>query len=224
MATYNRSDWLVPLGLISVAVIPVIAGIARLVSLANGADITAENARFFADPVPVVLHIVSVTLYCILGAFQFSAGIRRNRPRWHRRSGRVLVPLGLLAALSGIWMAAAYAIVPADTLLLHLFRLLAGGGMAVAIVLGYAAIRERDVENHQAWMRRAYAIGLGAGTQAFTMMVPAILFGEIDNAMRTSMMGLAWLINLGIAEWLIYRRREAQRIAAINPENAWRKT
>lgn len=214
MVACTKSDWWIPAGLIALALIPVAAGTVRVVTLAGDPVVTPENARFVADPVPVVLHIVAVIVYCVLGAFQFSPGIRRNYPRWHRISGRVLVPFGLVAALSGIWMAAAYAIVPADTLLLHIFRLLAGGGMAVALVLGFAAIRERDVETHQAWMRRAYAIGLGAGTQAFTLMVPIVILGEIDDTTRTLMMGLGWVINLAVAEWLIYRRRAARRLAA----------
>jgi hypothetical protein len=158
-----------------------------------------------------MLHIVSVTIYCILGAFQFSPGIRRTHPRWHRTSGRILVPFGLVAALSGIWMAMTYAIVPADTVVLHIFRLLAGGGMAVSLVLGFAAIRGGDVETHQGWMRRAYALGQGAGTQAFVLMLPAILFGEIDDTTRTLGMGFAWLLNLAVAEWLIDRRRRQGR-------------
>jgi hypothetical protein len=213
MATYTRSDWLIPAGLIALAAIPVAAGTARLVMLAGGAPVTPDNARFIADPLPVVLHIVSVAVYCVVGAFQFSPGIRRNHIAWHRFSGRILVPFGLIAALSGIWMAMSYEIVPADTLLLHVFRLLAGGGMAIAIVLGYAAIRNRDVETHQAWMRRAYAIGLGAGTQAFTLMIPIMIFGGIDDLTRSLMMGLGWVINLAVAEWLIYRRRMKQAIA-----------
>ena len=40
--------------------------------------------------------------------------------------------------------------------------------MALAIVLGLAAIRRRDIARHRAWMIRGYAIGLGAGTQALT--------------------------------------------------------
>lgn len=213
MVACTKSDWLIPAGLIALALIPVAAGTVRMVTLAGDPVVTPENARFVADPVPVVLHIVAVIVYCVLGAFQFSPGIRRNYPRWHRISGRVLVPFGLVAALSGIWMAAAYAIVPADTLLLHIFRLLAGGGMAVALVLGFAAIRERDVETHQAWMRRAYAIGLGAGTQAFTLMVPIIIFGSIDDMTRSLMMGLGWVINLAVAEWLIHRRRMRLQLA-----------
>jgi hypothetical protein len=37
----------------------------------------------------VVVHIVAAALYALLGAFQFSARLRRRRPDWHRRSGRL---------------------------------------------------------------------------------------------------------------------------------------
>jgi uncharacterized membrane protein len=214
MAVYTKSDWLIPSGLIALAFIPVAAGMARLVVLAGGAPITPDNARFFASPTPVVLHIIAVTIYCVLGAFQFSPGIRRNHPRWHRLAGRALVPTGLVAAGSGIWMAMSYAIVPADDALLHAFRLLAGSGMALSLVLGYIAIRSRKVEVHQAWMRRAYAIGQGAGTQAITQLLPILLFGPLDDMTKALMMGAAWLINLGVAEWLIRRRRQGRRLAA----------
>jgi len=208
MARYTKSDWLIPAGLIALAFIPVVAGVVRLVALASGAEITPENLRFFASPVPVVLHIIAVTVYCVLGAFQFSPGLRRNHLRWHRFSGRLLVPTGLVAASSGIWMATAYAIVPADTALLHVFRLLAGSGMALSLVLGYAAIRGGDVETHQGWMRRAYALGQGAGTQAITQLPIILLFGPLKGTTLALAMGGAWLINLAVAEWLIWRRRQ----------------
>ena len=213
MAAYTKSDWLIPAGLIALALIPILAGAVRLAMLAGGAPLTPENARFVAAPVPVVLHVVSVSIYCLLGAFQFSPGLRRNHPRWHRRAGRVLVSAGLVAALSGIWMALTYAIVPADNALLHAFRLLAGTGMAVSLVLGYAAIRRREVEHHQAWMRRAYALGLGAGTQALILIVPVALFGILDDMSRALLMGAAWVINLAVAEALIRRSRQGRRLA-----------
>jgi uncharacterized membrane protein len=206
MAAYKKSDWLIPAGLIALAFIPMAAGIARLAMLASGAAVTPDNARFIAAPVPVVLHIVAVTTYCVIGAFQFSPGVRRNYPRWHRVAGRVLVPTGLVAALSGLWMAMTYAIVPADDALLHAFRLLAGSGMAASLVLGFVLIRRGEVEQHQAWMRRAYAIGQGAGTQALILILPSTL-GVLDDMTRALLMGAAWLINLAVAEWLIHRRR-----------------
>jgi hypothetical protein len=74
LAATTKSDWLIPAGLIALAFIPVVAGTVRLAMLAGGGPITPDNVRFFAAPVPVVLHIVSVTIYCVLGAFQFSPG------------------------------------------------------------------------------------------------------------------------------------------------------
>ncbi|MEO8756991.1 MAG: DUF2306 domain-containing protein [Devosia sp.] len=86
-------------------------------------------------------------------------------------------------------MAMFYAIVPADDWLLHAFRLLAGTGMALSIVLGFLAIRRRDVSTHQNWMRRAYAIGIGAGTQALIQLPLLLVFGYPDHLSLALMMG-----------------------------------
>ena len=205
-STTATADWLVPTALIALAFIPIVAGGFRLTTLATGAPVTADNLRFVASPIPVVLHIVSVTIYSLLGAFQFSAGFRRRWPGWHRAAGRVLVAAGLVAALSGLWMASFYAIVPADTALLHVLRLGFGSAMAVSLVLGLVAIRRRKIGQHQAWMRRAYAIGLGAGTQALVQIVPTIIFGRPDPDTTALLMGAGWVINLVVAEWLIRRQ------------------
>ena len=213
MAATRRADWLIPSGLIALAFIPLVAGMVRMSELAkllaDGGPITADNARFFGAPVPVLLHIVSVTLYSLLGAFQFAPGFRRRRPDWHRAAGRILVIAGLVAALSGLWMAMFYAIVPADGALLHGLRLFFGTAMAVSLLLGYLAIRRRDVAGHQAWMRRAYAIGMGAGTQALTQLPLLLLFGAPDELTLALMMGAAWVGNMAVAECLIRRHRVA---------------
>lgn len=212
----TRADWLIPAALIALAAIPVIAGVVRLVTLASGPAITPANLRFVSAPLPVVLHILGATTYCVLGAFQFSPGLRRRHLVWHRRAGRALVILGLVAAFSGIWMAMTYAIVPADSTLLHVFRLLAGAGMALGLVLAYLAIRRRDVAHHRAWMARAYALGQGAGTQAVTQLPLLLIFGPPDAFSLALMMGGAWGLNLAVAEWLI-RRKPRRAVGSIVP-------
>jgi hypothetical protein len=202
----NLADWLIPLGLIALALIPIAGGVYRVTTLINHVAITPQNERFFDSPIPVLLHIASVSVYGTLGAFQFSAGIRRRYIGWHRVAGRVLVGAGLIAAFSGLWMAMFYAIVPADNLLLHGFRLLFGSAMAVSIVIGFIAIRQRRVSVHQAWMRRAYAIGLGAGTQAFTQAFAIATLGPLTPDTMALTMGGGWILNLALAEWLIRRR------------------
>jgi hypothetical protein len=52
----------------------------------------------------VALHIIGLTIYCVLGALQFAPGFRRRNPAWHLAAGRVLVPCGLVAARSALWM------------------------------------------------------------------------------------------------------------------------
>ncbi len=216
MVITRRADWIVPTGLIALALIPIAAGVVRLTLLAAGGPLTAENERFFGAPIPVVLHIISVTVFSLLGAFQFAPGFRRRWPDWHRAAGRVVVIAALGTASSGIWMASSYAIVPADRALLHGFRLFFGWAMVFAIACGLVAILRRNVASHQAWMLRAYAIGMGAGTQALIQIPALMLFGEPDDISRALMMGAGWLVNLMVAEGLLRAapRRLPQRTAA----------
>ncbi|MCB0033681.1 MAG: DUF2306 domain-containing protein [Anaerolineales bacterium] len=202
----TTADWLVPLLLILLSTVPVIAGSVRLIELSSGANITAENARFFASPIPVVLHIISVTFYSMLGALQFSRGFRHRQPKWHRTLGWFLTPSGFVAALSGLWMTHFYPWPAYDGISLYGLRLVFGIGMVIALVLASLAIRQRNYAQHGAWMMRAYAIGMGAGTQVFTHL-PWFLFPSIQSELARSLcMAAGWLINLAIAEWLIYKR------------------
>jgi hypothetical protein len=200
----RRAQWPVPAALIGLAFVPVLAGGSRLAELTGGAEITPDNARFFAVPVPVVLHIITVTVYSVLGAFQFVPALRRKRG-WHRVAGRLLVPCGLVAALTGLWMSVFYALPESDGPLVAAFRLVFGTAMVVAIVLGFAAIRRRDFARHRAWMIRGYAIGLGAGTQAFTHAPYFVLVGTPDDLAKGLLMAAGWVINLAVAEWIIRR-------------------
>src|SRR5690606_9985845 len=81
-----------------------------------------------------------------------------------------------------------------------------GSGMALSIVLGANAIRRRDYIQHGAWMMRAYAIGMGAGTQVLTNIPYVLLIGNPDEFARAILMGAGWVINLIVAEWLIRKR------------------
>jgi len=200
----TRSIGWVPYPLIALIVIPAIAGSLRLVELAGGPHLLPANPRVTASPVPVIVHIVCAVFYAVLGAFQFSTGLRRRRPAWHRVAGRALVVLGLAVAFSALWMTAFYPRVPGGELG-HVFRLAFGTGMAASIILGFVAIRRRDVARHRAWMARAYALALGAGTQVLTQGIGNAVFGpsELTTAL---MLGAGWGINLAVVEYIIRAR------------------
>jgi uncharacterized membrane protein len=203
------SSWRVPAALLVLSAIPVVAGTLRLLEIAGGPQLLPANPRIDAVPAPVVVHIVAAAVFAILGVFQFSARLRRRRPSWHRRSGRVLVGAGLAVAGSGLWMTLFYTGAPGGQLLWAV-RLLVGSAMAAFIVLGFTAIRRRDIAAHRAWMIRAYALAVGAGTQAFTQGVGEALFGtgELSTALS---MSAGWVINVAVAEWVI-RRPRARRV------------
>lgn len=208
----TRFDWLIPVSLIVLSLVPAIAGTARVVQLASGAAVTPENARFFAAPLPVLLHIPAAIVYSILGAFQFSPGVRRRNRGWHRSAGRLLIPSGLLVALSGLWMSHFYPWPRGDGQLVYAERLIFGWAMVVSIGLGVNAIRRRDFASHGAWMTRAYAIGLGAGTQVFTHLPWFLLVdGKPGELPRAVMMGAGWVINVAVAEWIIRKPKARLR-------------
>lgn len=214
------SDWRVPLALIALSTVPAIAGTVRLTEIASNATVTPANARFLAAPWPVVLHIVAVVVYSMLGAVQFSAAIRRRSRRWHRASGRVLVVAGILAAMTGLWMTLRYPWPFGDGRILYLERLVFGAAMLLSLVLAVHAIRSRDFEAHGRWMIRAYAIGLGAGTQVVTHLPWFLLTPEPPGELpRAMMMGAGWIINVLVAEWIVRRRPAAadQRRGPISP-------
>jgi hypothetical protein len=199
-ARKTQTPWWVPAGLILLSAIPLTFGVIRLIQLINGAEITPANARFFASPSPVVIHIISSAIYALLGAFQFVSRLWQRGIKWHRWVGRLLVPVGLLVGFSGVWMTLFY---PRTDHLLFTFRLIFGSGMILSIILGFISILRRNVAQHQTWMTRAYAIGMGAGTQVLTGMVGALVLGTVNEFENALLMGAAWVINLAVAEWSI---------------------
>lgn len=187
-AKAGSAKWLIA-GLLFLSAIPMAAGAFRLTELTGGAEVTPTNARFFASPLPVVVHIVSASVFALLGAFQFSTRFRRRRPGWHRIAGRLVAPAGLMVGLSALWMTLFYPRPVGDGDLLSAFRLLFGSAMIVSIVLGFTSIMRRDVPRHRAWMMRGYAIGLGAGTQALTLMVGGLIAGPPKRTEQSAVDG-----------------------------------
>ncbi|MEU4449587.1 DUF2306 domain-containing protein [Actinosynnema sp. NPDC050801] len=221
MTSSTRAEWLIPTGLIALTLVPMGGGVVRLADLAGG-EVTEDNARFFAAPLPVVAHIIAAVLFCVVGAFQFAPRFRRRRPGRHRALGKLLVPSGLVMGLSGVWMALFYPYPEGDGHLLAAFRLVFGSAMIAAIALGFAAIRRRDIVRHRAWMIRGYAIAQGAGTQAVVTVVWMVFAGDPGPLTRTLLLGAGWVINVAVAEWLIRRRptkraRPTTKAAAVAP-------
>ncbi|WP_457187100.1 DUF2306 domain-containing protein [Nocardioides sp. P5_E3] len=206
----RRAGWALPAALFALCFVPVASGSLRLVQLAGGPEIMPADDRFLGWPVALVVHIVGAAVFALVGAFQLVPGIRRRHPRWHRRAGRVLAVAGLMVAGSALWLTLFYEAQPGTGPLLFVLRLVVASAMAGCLVTGVVAARRRDFATHRAWMIRAYALAVAAGTQVFTQGFGEAVVGH--GELRGDLLKAAgWVINLAVAEWVI--RRPARRPA-----------
>jgi uncharacterized membrane protein len=200
---WRRSSWRVPAALVALVIVPLVAGSLRLVEVAGGPQMLPTNPRIDASPTPVVLHVVAAAVFAVVGAFQFSARIRRGHLTWHRRAGRALVAAGLVVAGSGLWMTLFYPDAPGGDLLWTV-RLVVGSAITLSLVLGFTAIRRHDIAAHRAWMIRAYALSVAAGTQVFTQGIGEGIFGTTEASTGLSV-SAGWVVNAVVAESVIRR-------------------
>ena len=208
-----RTGWLAITGLLLLSALPVIGGALRLGEMCADPETTLR----LASPVPIVAHIVAMSLYCLLGAFQFSPALRTRRG-WHRIVGRALIPAGFIGALSAVWLAVFFGGAP-DELALAMVRLVFAVAMTALLVRGVIAITRRDFTAHGGWMTRAYAIAVAGGTQALVVALWTIPLGEVDA------FGEAWLVAAGfvinsVAAELLIRRRSGRRMRRVSSRGA----
>lgn len=197
--------------------IPAVVGLVRLPELLGGPVIIPPNPRAVIDPLPIALHILGSSIFCLVGAMQFLPSLRRCRPALHRTLGRVVAVAGYVSALTGLWMTVAYAFPDAlQGPMLYLARVTLSLAMVALISWAIVAIRSRNVAAHRAAMLRAYAIGQGASTQTALFLVTMGLFDtEPLGFSRDLLMVGAWAINLAIAELLIRRAFAARTTGAV---------
>lgn len=203
----STNAWLAITGLLLLSALPIIGGVVR------PSEVPAvAGSRPLASSVAAVAHIVAMTVYCLLGAFQFSPALRGRR-RWHRTAGRVLIPVGFVAALGAAWLAVFFS-GPPDQLPLAMVRLVFASAMLVFLALGTAAVIRRAFVMHGDWMARAYAIGVGNGTQSLVVILWTVPLGEVDAWGETWLVATGTLITVFVAELLIRRRAARRRVAA----------
>lgn len=210
-----------------VAAVALIAAMPSLTGVIILQDLVSGKASALTDPVDAMrraaypaslwLHILGGSGFVLLGLLQFSATLRRHLPWLHRWSGRVLVAGGLGMALAAFWMNYIH---PNrnDSGLHDALQTIASMALIATLGLGIAAIRRRQITAHRAWMMRAYALCLGAGTQTL-FLLPLFLSGHMPAVpVQDFVFGMAWVVNLAIAEALIRRQPPVAR--TIQPMDA----
>jgi len=205
MKILSRREWTLLLFIFIYSFIPAFGGLFRISEFTGGPAVLPENLRALAVPLPIVLHILCSSLFCLLGAVQFLPSIRRHRPATHRAIGCAVVISGSISAATGVWMTHYYAF--PDELqgnMLYWVRIILGLSMVSLIGCAVFAIRSRNIFLHGASIVRAYAIGQGASTQTFLGIGWILVIGtEPLGSLRDGMMVFAWVLNLLFAEYLI---------------------
>lgn len=196
-------------GLLLLCLIPLLAGFRRLWLVAVH-DPGFDNLRFQSFSLPIILHVISSSLYSVGGGYQLlDSYLMPLRGAQHRRRGQVLICAGLVSASSGVVMTLAYPWVNDDGIAVFLMRLFVGGLAIGATLMGIYYLTKGNFRKHAEMMTRAYALGMGAATQVLThfpLLFAPQLKGETFRALA---MAGGWVINIACAE--IFLRHQTQK-------------
>ena len=149
------------------------------------------------------VHVISGMFVILIGPFQFLKPWRNRNLKFHRIAGKLYVygilffaaPSGFIMAFyaeGGFWSGLGFVIL---SVLWFVFTL-------IAVI----KIRARQVEAHRIWMMRSFALSFAAVTLRLLVPVLSELMYDQQELIVISTAWLSWLLNLLIAEGMIFVR------------------
>ena len=151
------------------------------------------------------MHITFGGLSLITGWSQFSTRIRRNRINLHRRLGQLYLLCVILSGTAGLYLAffATGGIVAQ----------LGFGGLAISwlttAILAYTSVRRGQIDAHQNWMIRCYALAFAAVTLRVYLPLSGFVFHLDFITSYRVIAWMCWVPNLIVAELIIRRIRKS---------------
>jgi uncharacterized membrane protein len=147
-------------------------------------------------------HVYSTLLVLPAGFVQFSPGLRRQCPAWHRRVGwlymlAVLGPAGVSGFVMGLVANGGFSSQLAFTLLALLWWLFTWKALQTA--------RNKNFSAHRVWMIRSFALALSAITLRAWKPLLVWLFHPHPMDVYRLVAWMGWVLNLLVAEWIILR-------------------
>lgn len=176
-------------------------------ALQRPAEVARIEGRFAAHPILTLLHVLPGGIFLLVAPLQFSTWIRTRHIRFHRWSGRILLPAALVSVVTALYFGILipYAGVGEATAIAVF-----GGVFLVAICRAFIAIRRHQVARHREWMIRVFAIAIAISTVRL-VAVPLDLAltpaGFRPPEIFVLSLWSGWIITLGAAElWIRYTR------------------
>jgi uncharacterized membrane protein len=190
-------------------------GILALVGVAASATHYLQepyNPGFLRFPSVVALHVVLGGVYLALAPFQFVMRIRSRHLAYHRRTGRLLVAIGVMVGATALFMGL---VIPKggwpERVVIGLF----GTVFLAALIKGFLHVRAGRVSLHREWMIRAFAIALAIATTRL-IFFPALIItgtGPTDRRFGTLLgvaLAVAFVLHVSVAElWIRATRRSS---------------
>jgi len=149
------------------------------------------------------VHVYASIICLPAGFTQFSPGLLKRAPRWHRVSGRIYAFVAVfLAGPSGFVIGLHANGGPTSQLAFCLLAIL----WVYCTLKGWHTARKGDIKAHRNWMIRSFALALSAITlRAWKVGLVAAFHPRPMDVYRI-VAWLGWVLNLLIAEWIIRRR------------------
>lgn len=167
-------------------------------------DDIADNAFF--TPLGLRLHITAAAVAMLTGPWQFNRSLRRRMPRVHRVTGRLYVAGCVVGGVAG----GAIALTSSSGLVAGFGFL----GLAIAwvstTVIALRRILARDVEGHERWVMRSFALTFAAVTLRFYLGTSGAAGIEFESSYPV-IAWACWVPNLVIVE--LWMRSRMPRIA-----------
>ncbi|WP_149078351.1 DUF2306 domain-containing protein [Tabrizicola thermarum] len=184
-------------------VIPVLTSLTEVFQIPTG-TYPADSARLAVAPVAWFAHVLAGVAFGITGPLQFVRALRHRFGRLHRIAGRIFVVAGAALGLSGLSLLAQ--VTSVRTPVADIARGLFGLALLVALALAMAAIRDRDIQRHRAWMIRSYAVGMGLGVVGLVFFPIYLVTGAPPTGLGADMLFVAsWLVSIFAGEVVILR-------------------
>ncbi len=221
----RRSSKAATLWLLLLIGIPAIPGLFIMVVVMMGPTTSEElstmiNPAYFEKPLTIMLHAGSSLLFFLTVPFQFSQGLRTQRPKLHKQSGYLALLSGSIMTVSGVLMhyvfnghlfdARFYALSLQSVLMLFAY------GMAIATVLN------KNIASHQRWMARAIAIALSLVSLLFVELGFLLTLGQQVAQNNTALVDtlhtygnlMGMVINLIVVEYLFSKKKNQTPMTA----------
>lgn len=210
---------LIVLGLLY-SFIPAFGGLFRVLDIALFENsLLPPNPRAQQYPILISMHIISSSIFSILGTFQLSKMFRYSYPNYHLILGKISTVAVLISTISGLLM----------TLIFDFPKELQGSVLlssriVVSILIIYflyyslKSLFIYDFKSHGIYFLRVYFLAIGASTQAvFGLIISLVAEVDLIGIQRDIFMTSAWIFNFLALEVYISRNSlKSKLLLAIN--------